>query len=45
MTYRTYRTSNRHSLRFKMKLLLRRTRTRILTNLIELLDTDTRLAA
>jgi hypothetical protein len=45
MTYRTFRTSNTQSFRFRTKKLVRRTRTRILTSLIEMLESDTRLAA
>jgi len=45
MTYRTFRTSNTQSLRFRAKKQLRRTRTRILQSLIQMLEGDPRLAA
>ncbi len=45
MTYRTFRTSNTQSLRFRAKRYMRRTRTRVLESLIQMLDGDTRLAA
>jgi hypothetical protein len=40
-----YRTSNRQSIGFRMRMLARKARTRILTMLIELLESDTRAAA
>lgn len=41
----SYRTSNRQSMQFKMRMFMRRTRTRAIGRLIELLESDTRLAA
>jgi hypothetical protein len=38
MAYNTFRTSNRQSVSFKVRKFLRRTRTRILTELIQMLD-------
>ncbi|CAN5739525.1 hypothetical protein BH11PAT2_BH11PAT2_00470 [soil metagenome] len=40
----SYRTGNRHSMQFKMRKFVRRTRTRVLTALIEILETNTQLA-
>jgi len=40
----SYRTANRHSASFKVRMFLRRTRARILAELIRMLD-DTRAAA
>jgi hypothetical protein len=41
----SYRTSNRHSVSFKFRRGVRRTRTRVITTLIQMLEGDTRAAA
>lgn len=38
MAYTTYRTANRHSIPFKVRRAVRRTRTRVITELISLLE-------
>ncbi|MDB5189808.1 MAG: hypothetical protein JWN49_134 [Parcubacteria group bacterium] len=41
----SYRTSNRQSMQFRMRMFMRKARTRVFAAFIELLESDTRLAA
>lgn len=45
MAYTTFRTSNRQSVAFRMRKFMRRTRTRILLELIQMLDSNTHTQA
>lgn len=45
MAYASYRTANRHSVSFTVRMFFRRLRVRVLSSLIQMLDTDTRAAA